>query len=108
MTDVRAAIGESGEALAAGFLRRHGLTVVATNVVSADGEIDLCARDGNRKVVVEVRTITGPSEVLDAFPAVKATRVGALARSFGADRVDFVGVRLGPDAVEFRWAKGVA
>jgi putative endonuclease len=41
--------------MAARFLERHGLAVVARNVRCRLGEIDLVARDGGTLVFVEVR-----------------------------------------------------
>lgn len=51
----RSADGARGEALAAAFLERQGLAIVARNVRSRFGEIDLVARDGEALVFVEVR-----------------------------------------------------
>jgi putative endonuclease len=54
----RAAAASSGaqaEALAAAFLQARGLAIVARNVRSRFGEIDLVARDGDTLVFVEVR-----------------------------------------------------
>lgn len=51
----RSADGASGEALAAAYLERHGLAIVARNVRSRFGEIDLVARDRDVLVFVEVR-----------------------------------------------------
>lgn len=48
--------GEQGEALAAAFLQREGLTIVAYNYRCRFGEIDLIARQGNTIVFVEVRS----------------------------------------------------
>ena len=43
------------EALAADYLQAHGLAIVARNVRSRFGEIDLVARDRDTLVFVEVR-----------------------------------------------------
>ena len=51
----RAASGAQAEALAAAFLASKGLAIVARNVRSRFGEIDLVARDGDTLVFVEVR-----------------------------------------------------
>jgi Holliday junction resolvase-like predicted endonuclease len=66
----------------------------------------LVARDGTTTVVVEVRTITGDGDPLDAVDATKRRRVSSLARRVGARRVDFLGVALRPDAVVFHWLPG--
>ena len=54
-------LGERGEALAAEFLRRAGLTITARNYSCRFGEIDLIARDGDVVVFVEVRSRAGDS-----------------------------------------------
>jgi putative endonuclease len=51
----RAAAGAAAEELAARFLARHGLAIVARNWRRRCGEIDLVARDGEVLVFVEVR-----------------------------------------------------
>lgn len=51
----RQADGATAEALAARHLERRGLAVIARNVRSRFGEIDLVARDGDVLVFVEVR-----------------------------------------------------
>lgn len=47
--------GAQAEALAAQFLQRHGLAILARNFRTRHGEIDLIARDGDTLVFVEVR-----------------------------------------------------
>ncbi|HEX2153529.1 MAG TPA: YraN family protein [Acidimicrobiia bacterium] len=108
MTDPRPAVGATGEQLAATFLARHGLKVVARNVEVAGGELDILALDSGRRVAVEVRSITGPGEPLQAFGSDKAARVARLARLAGAERVDLVAIRLTPEAAEVRWVRGAA
>ncbi len=95
-----------GERLARWFLDDHGLRVLAANVRVDRGEIDILALDRGEKVAIEVRTITGEGEPIDAVDPAKRRRVHRLARQAGAKRVDFVGVRLGPDAVVFHWVPG--
>ena len=51
----RGADGASAESLAAAYLEARGLAIVARNVRSRFGEIDLVARDGATLVFVEVR-----------------------------------------------------
>ena len=48
--------GSAAEAMAAAFLERKGLAIVARNYRCRLGEIDLVARDGNTTVFVEVRS----------------------------------------------------
>ena len=49
-------IGESGEALAARFLREEGLEILAVNYWTRAGEIDIIAKEGETLVFVEVKT----------------------------------------------------
>jgi putative endonuclease len=51
----RAASGAQAEQLAAAYLVARGLVIVARNVRSRHGELDLVARDGDTLVFVEVR-----------------------------------------------------
>lgn len=106
MSDIRHEVGAAGERLAAAFLTRHGLDVIARNVEIDGGEVDLLAMDAGQRVVVEVRSITGPGEPQDAYGAEKAAQVGRLARLLRAHRVDLVAIRFGDDAAEFRWIRG--
>jgi len=75
-------------------------------VVLEDGEIDLLALDHGVKVAVEVRTVTGGDDPIDAIGPDKRQRVQRLARQVRAQRVDFVGVRLDQDGVVFHWVPG--
>lgn len=104
----RARVGTIGEEVAAHFLARHGLSVVARNVELPGGEIDILALDGPVRVSVEVRTVTGSQDPLQAFGFEKASRVRSLANRIGAQRVDLVAIRLKPEAAEARWVKGAA
>ncbi len=54
--DRRRAVGRRGEQLAAAYLRRRGCEVLARNVRTRHGEIDVIARDGRALVFVEVKT----------------------------------------------------
>ena len=49
-------IGESGEALAAQFLRQEGLEILAVNYWTRAGEIDIVAKEGDTLVFAEVKT----------------------------------------------------
>ncbi len=99
-------MGEAGERLAAGFLTDHGLTVVAHNVVVGRGEIDLLAFDGDARVAVEVRAISGDGDPIEAIHPGKRRQVTRLAGAVGATRVDFVGVRIGMEDVVVHWVPG--
>jgi putative endonuclease len=99
-------VGRAGESIAGRFLADHGLEVVGRNLVVGRGELDLLAKDGETRVVVEVRTITGTGDPVDAIDPIKRRRVRALAGQVGATRVDFLGVRIGPDDVTVHWVPG--
>ncbi len=55
------ALGRVGEEMAAAHLTRLGFAVIARNVRTRRGEIDLIAHDGNALVFVEVKTRRGSS-----------------------------------------------
>ncbi|HEY4584046.1 MAG TPA: YraN family protein [Acidimicrobiia bacterium] len=95
-----------GERLTRWFLGEHGLRVIATNVRVDRGEIDILALDHRERVAIEVRTITGLGQAIDAVDLAKRQRVGWLARKVGATRIDFVGVKIEPTAVVFHWVAG--
>jgi putative endonuclease len=54
--DRRRTLGRRGEQIAASHLRRLGYSVLAQNVRTRDGEIDLIAFDGGTLVFAEVKT----------------------------------------------------
>jgi putative endonuclease len=97
-------LGEVGEAAAARFLERRGLVILARNLRSRLGEIDLLARDGRTLVFVEVKARRGspgdPPEA--AVNARKRARLARLALGYLAARrlgerscrFDVVGVSL--------------
>ena len=98
------ALGRAGEAAAARFLERRGLVILARNLRSRLGEIDLLARDGPTLVFVEVKARRGlpgdPPEA--AVNARKRARLARLALGYLAARrlgerpcrFDVVGVLL--------------
>lgn len=57
-------LGRKGERVAAKFLRRRGFIVIGTGFLARRGEVDLVCRQGDRLVLVEVKTRTS-----DAFGA---------------------------------------
>lgn len=76
-----------------------------SNVELRHGEIDLLATDGLDLVVVEVRTTTGIDDPIDAIDKAKRRRVRKLAGLLGASRVDFLGIRLGAEWIDFHWVQ---
>jgi putative endonuclease len=55
--DPRRALGRLGEELAAAHLERLGFTILARNVRTRHGEIDLIVFDGSTLVFAEVKTL---------------------------------------------------
>lgn len=49
-------LGEKGEGIAVGFLRKMGYRIVQQNYRTPVGEIDIIAKDGDTLVFVEVKT----------------------------------------------------
>ncbi len=54
--DPRHALGRTGEALAAAWLRKRGLKLITRHFVTPVGELDLVFREGDTVVFVEVKT----------------------------------------------------
>lgn len=84
----RRILGLAGEHLAERELSRHGLRVVARNVRTRFGEIDLVCRDRAGYAFIEVKTRRAGSFVAaaEAVDARKAARLAALAQSWLAHR----------------------
>jgi putative endonuclease len=61
--DARQDLGKQGEALAREFLLQKNYTILETNFRCKLGEIDIIAKDRHIVVFVEVRTVTGPTEM---------------------------------------------
>jgi putative endonuclease len=72
--------GEAAEALAAVFLERKGLAIVARNYRCRLGEIDLVAREGETTVFVEVRQ-RASSAFGGAAASITATKRARLVRA---------------------------
>jgi putative endonuclease len=116
------ATGRRGEELAAQHLRRRGLRILARNLRTGAGEIDLIATDGSTIVFAEVKTTrflrapcrdtngvaaTAAACVLERLGPRQRGRLRGLAldwlrgqpptlRSAGELRFDAIGVVLGP------------
>jgi putative endonuclease len=97
-------VGQLGEALAAGYLARRGFEILARNLRSRLGEIDLIAREGRTLVFVEVKARRGrsgdpPQAAVDGRKQARLARLAAayLARERAGDRAcrfDVVAVTL--------------
>ena len=68
-------LGRRGERRAARALRRRGYRILARNLHTPAGEVDILAEEGGQTVLVEVKTGTGPAAASDVL--------GLLARRFG-------------------------
>ena len=79
--DRRQRFGRYGEDTAAAFLTRKGFEILARNVRTAFGEIDLIAMDGSVVVFVEVKARRQTSG-LEAVDARKRRRLSRLALAF--------------------------
>lgn len=71
MTEARLTLGRQGEELATRYLERRGCTIVARNVRTPLGELDIIARDRKHLIFVEVKTrrstaYGAPSEAVGA------------------------------------------
>jgi putative endonuclease len=100
----RKELGRRGEAAAAAYLQRAGLTVAVTNWRTAGGEVDIVAWDGPDLVLVEVKTrrsmAMGTPE--EAVSPSKQRRLVRLARAYLAEtgskprlvRFDVVSLRV--------------
>jgi putative endonuclease len=107
--------GARAERLAAAFLTARGLTIVARNVRSRFGEIDLVARDGDTLVFVEVRMRRSAAfgGAAESITAAKRTRLVAAAESYLATldhappcRIDAV-LLDGLEGARIEWLKDV-
>jgi hypothetical protein len=63
--------------------------------------------DHGTKVAIEVRTVTGPGDPIDAIDFGKRRHVGRLASRVGAGRVDYLGIGFRPWGIEVHWVPGV-
>ena len=93
--------GRAGEEFAAQWLAQRGVTVVARNVRTAAGELDLVCRDGGAVVFVEVKwrdgvVLASPLAAVDARKRARLVRAGACWCADhghdGAVRFDVVGI----------------
>lgn len=114
MTRDRLRCGQEGEEEAAAFLRARGFTILARNVRSHAGEIDLVALDGDVLVFCEIRTrrSRGQGGALESVTPAKQRQVVRVAEHFLARhprlatrpiRFDVVAIDRREDAVEITW-----
>jgi putative endonuclease len=88
MTGYKKSIGAWGEDIACQFLVGRGVTVIARNVRTPYGEIDLIGRQGETTLFVEVKTLTSRQEFLpeDNITARKREHMIACAEYYAADQ----------------------
>lgn len=108
MTNQRRELGRRGERVAEAILARRGVEILDRNLVVGGGEVDLVARSGRQRIVVEVRSVRGRLRIDERLPEAKLRQVGALAAQLGAHRVDFVGVAFSEDTIDVHWLRDVA
>jgi putative endonuclease len=99
--------GQRGERLAADYLARQGYRVLARNLRTPLGELDLVAQDGSEVVFVEVKTRVGgltrtPEEAVDGRKVARLERLGesyllSTGREDAMWRIDVVAVVLDSD-----------
>ena len=110
-----ASAGARAEAIAAAYLEAHGLSIVARNVRSRFGEIDLIAREGETLVFVEVRLrrsarFGGASA---SITAAKRNRLVAAAQTYLATLARIPPCRVdallldGLDAARIEWVRDI-
>ncbi|MGE5334595.1 MAG: YraN family protein [Nitrososphaerota archaeon] len=100
----RAALGNAGERLAAGWLEARGFRVLARNWRCAYGELDVIAEERDELVFVEVKTRRGAAHGApeEAITASKRAHLIAAAQCYLAEhqreeqpyRIDVVAVQL--------------
>ena len=103
MADERSTAGRGarGEERAAEYLRGRGWDIVARNVRSRRGEVDLVAARDDLVAFVEVKAwdSLGPADLEYAIGAAKRRRIREAARLFLARRPDLAGHRARFDVV---------
>jgi len=82
--DVRRALGQLGEDMAARHLQQLGYVILERNYRCREGEVDIIARDGERLVFVEVRARRGTAfgTPKESVTARKQARLVMLARNY--------------------------
>lgn len=92
-------LGAFGERLAVARLEAEGMTIIAQNVRTKAGEIDIVAQDGWDVVFVEVRTRRGaPGASGESLDGRKVTRMWQCALEY-CEREEIAPVRARVDAV---------
>jgi putative endonuclease len=97
----RSKAGRQGEELAARALEKAGLNIIARNVRSPYGEIDLIALEGEVVVFVEVKSWRsfGMEDLRDSVGKKKQSRIIETAKDFLAKHAEFDGFSIRFDVV---------
>ncbi|HPJ71933.1 MAG TPA: YraN family protein, partial [bacterium] len=76
--------GRTGEDMAAAFLKKRGLKIIARNFRAGHAEIDVVALDGRQIVFVEVKTRSRREEISPRFSitARKRSRIVKVAQQY--------------------------
>lgn len=105
-------LGERGEALAAAYLRLLGCVVESSRVRLAGVEIDLLAREGATRVLVEVkiRSRIDYGSAAESVGFEKSERLRRAARALfqrepGPVRIDVVAMDLDGTELRLRWIR---
>jgi len=117
MPHARRKLGDTGEEVAAHFLRARDYVVLSRNYRCSAGEIDLVCRDGETVVFVEVKTRRGLAFGIpeEAVTARKLARLAAAGQHYlqGQSpetdwRIDVVAIKLDPSGklIEIRLIAG--
>ncbi|MBC7231683.1 MAG: YraN family protein [Chloroflexi bacterium] len=107
MRDTRRALGQKGEDLAVRYLQQLGYTVLERNYRSAEGEIDIIARDKERLAFIEVRTRRGTAfgSPEESVTPRKQARLATVARQYLQEK-GYLDVEWGIDVVAVEFTTG--
>lgn len=76
-------LGETGEHIAAAFLKHKSYMILEQNYFSAYGEIDIIAQKGNNLIFVEVKTRNSRAEdALNSISSAKQAKIIKTANTF--------------------------
>lgn len=114
----RKELGDFGERVAAHRLEAAGMRILARNVRTRGGEIDIVAEDGHDLAFVEVRTRKNiPGVAAESLTAVKLRRMWQCAMDYcdtngvspNLVRIDLISIDLGPrgDATHIEHFRGL-
>ena len=105
----RAELGRFAESVAARFLERHGAIVLARNVATPVGEVDLITSWGDELAVIEVRSARGADDADRLFTAAKERQVRRVAAHLDPPifRIDVVTVLVARSGIRVRWHRRI-